>query len=149
MQIIETARFSIEEIARFFNIAPHKIKSLAQSTNNNIEQQSLDHVSDTIQPHITNIEQEFAKKLFTDKEQLQGYFIRGNMNVLLRADIQSRAQWISSMVYCGVMTRNEARRYEDMNDGPSLLDEHLTPTNQFIEEQIKQNLKNGKDGVNK
>lgn len=149
MQIIETAKFSIEEIARFFNIAPHKIKSLAQSTNNNIEQQSLDHVSDTIQPHITNIEQEFAKKLFTDKEQLQGYFIRGNMNVLLRADIQSRAQWISSMVYCGVMTRNEARRYEDMNDGPSLLDEHLTPTNQFIEEQIKQNLKNGKDGVNK
>jgi hypothetical protein len=41
------------------------------------------------------------------------------MNVLLRADIKSRAQWISSMVYCGVMSRNEARQYEDMNDGPA------------------------------
>jgi hypothetical protein len=47
------------------------------------------------------------------------------MNVLLRADIKSRAQWISSMVYCGVMSRNEARQYEDMNDGPALLNEFL------------------------
>jgi phage portal protein BeeE len=47
-----------------FNIAPHKIKALQQSTNNNIEQQTLDHASDTIQPFITNIEQE-CQKLFT------------------------------------------------------------------------------------
>lgn len=146
LQIIETAKFSIEEIARIFNIAPHKIKSLQQSTNNNIEQQSLDHVSDTIQPHITNFEQEYARKLFSDKEIQAGYYIRGNMNVLLRADIKSRAQWISSMVYCGVMTRNEARQYEDMNDGPEFLNEHLTPTNQFIEAQIQQNLNDNKDG---
>jgi hypothetical protein len=39
MQIIETQAFSIEEVARMFNIAPHKIKALQQSTNNNIEQQ--------------------------------------------------------------------------------------------------------------
>lgn len=147
MQIIETAKFSVEEVARIFNIAPHKIKSLQQSTNNNIEQQSLDHVSDTIQPYITNIEQEYAKKLFTSSEIEQGYFVRGNMNVLLRADIKSRAQWISAMVYCGVMTRNEARQLEDMNDGPDFLNEHLTPTNQFIEAQIEQNLKDNKNGT--
>lgn len=146
LQIIETAKFTVEDIARMFNIAPHKIKSLAQSTNNNIEQQSLDHVSDTIQPYITNIEQEYAMKLFSVKEIESGYYIRGNINVLLRADIKSRAQWITAMVYCGVMTRNEARKYEDMNDGPDFLNEHLTPTNQFIEAQIEQNLKDQKDG---
>lgn len=146
LQIIETAKFTVEDIARMFNIAPHKIKSLAQSTNNNIEQQSLDHVSDTIQPYITNIEQEYAQKLFSAKEIEAGYYIRGNINVLLRADIKSRAQWITAMVYCGVMTRNEARQYEDMNDGPDFLNEHLTPTNQFIESQIEQNLKDQKDG---
>lgn len=139
-QIIETGRFNIEEIARIFNIAPHKIKSLQQSTNNNIEQQTLDHASDTIQPYITNIEQEYAKKLFTTKEREAGYFVRGNMNVLLRADIKSRAQWISSMVYCGVMSRQEARQLEDMNDGPALLEEFLTPTNEWTEKQINQNL---------
>jgi hypothetical protein len=44
-------------------IAPHKIKALQQSTNN-IEQQTLDHASDTIQPFITNIEQEYAKAIY-------------------------------------------------------------------------------------
>lgn len=146
MQIIETQAFSIEEVARMFNIAPHKIKSLKQSTNNNIEQQTLDHASDTVQPYITNIEQEYAKKLFTSTELNNGYYIRGNMNVLLRADIKSRAQWISSMVYCGVMSRNEARQYEDMNDGPDLLNEFLTPTNEWTEKQIAKNLNEPTNG---
>jgi hypothetical protein len=47
----------------YVQYAPHKIKSLQQSTNNNIEQQTLDHASDTIQPFITNIEQEYAKAI--------------------------------------------------------------------------------------
>jgi phage portal protein BeeE len=63
-------------VARMFNIAPHKIKALQQSTNN-IEQQTLDHASDTIQPFITNIEQEYAKKLFTSTDLNNGYYIRG------------------------------------------------------------------------
>jgi HK97 family phage portal protein len=140
-QIIEQSRFNIEDIARWFNIAPHKIKSLQQSTNNNIEQQSLDHVSDTIQPHITNFEQEYAKKLFTAKERESGYFVRGNMNSLLRADIKSRGEFVSKMVTAGVMSRNEARRNEDMNDGPEFLNEFLTPVNVFTEKQIENNLK--------
>lgn len=140
-QIIEQARFSVEDIARWFNIAPHKIKALQQSTNNNIEQQSLDHVSDTIQPHITNFEQEYAKKLFTSKERSSGFYVRGNINVLLRADIQSRGEFISKMVTIGAMSRNEARRNEDMNDGPEFLNEFLTPVNVFTEKQIENNLK--------
>jgi len=140
-QIIEQSRFSIEDIARWLNIAPHKIKSLQQSTNNNIEQQSLDHVSDTIQPHITNFEQEYAKKLFLPSETKNGFYVRGNIDVLLRADIKSRGEYLSKMVYSGIFSRNEARRKEDMNDGPELLDEFLTPTNQFTEKQIENNLK--------
>jgi hypothetical protein len=66
------------------------------------------------------------------------------MNVLLRADIKSRAQWISSMVYCGVMSRNEARR--DMNDGPALLNEFLTPTNEWTEAQIAKQLNEPTNG---
>jgi hypothetical protein len=56
------------------------------------------------------------------------------MNVLLRADIKSRAQWISSMVYCGVMSRNEAGSMKDMMW--SALNEFLTPTNEWTEAQI-------------
>lgn len=141
-QIIEQSRFTIEDIARWLNIAPHKIKSLQQSTNNNIEQQSLDHVSDTIQPHITNFEQEYAKKLFLPSEIVNGFYVRGNMNVLLRADIKSRGEYYGKAVNGGWMNRNEVRHLEDMNDGPILLDEYLTPVNTYTEKQIANNLIN-------
>jgi hypothetical protein len=36
------------------------------------------------------------------------------------------------------MSRNEARQYEDMNDGPALLNEFLTPTNEWTEAKIAQ-----------
>jgi len=141
LQIIETAKFTVEEIARIFNIAPHKIKSLQQSTNNNIEQQSLDHVSDTIQPYITNIEQEYSKKLFTQKENESGFYVRGNLAVLLRADSKARAEFYSRMVLSGIYNRNECRQLEDMNEGPALLSEFLTPVNTFTEEQIEKQIK--------
>ncbi|WP_298220832.1 phage portal protein [Flavobacterium sp.] len=144
-QIIEMSRFTVEDIARWFNIAPHKIKSLQQSTNNNIEQQSLDHVSDTMQPYVTNLEQEFSKKLFSDVER-KSFFIKGNMNVLLRADMKTRSESLSRQVLTGIITRNEARRFEDYNPGPIMLDEYLTPVNTFTESQIKDNLKDKGNG---
>lgn len=144
-QIVEMSRFTIEDIARWFNIAPHKIKSLQQSTNNNIEQQSLDHVSDTIQPHVTNIEQELASKLLPSFEKVD-HFIKGNMNVLLRSDFNSRSNYFSKAIFGGWMSRNEVRKLEDMNDGGDLLDEYLTPVNTVTETQLKDNSKIKKDG---
>jgi HK97 family phage portal protein len=138
-QIVEMSRFTVEDIARWFNIAPHKIKSLQQSTNNNIEQQSLDHVSDTIQPYVTNIEQEFAIKLLTANDKVNR-FVKGNMNVLLRADMKSRIEYIGQGIYYGIFSRNEGRRLEDLNDGPALLDEYLTPTNTYTEQQLSESL---------
>ena len=141
LQIIEQQRFNVEDIARWFNIAPHKIKSLQQSTNNNIEQQSLDHISDTIQPDITNIEQEFAKKLLSLSER-ESRYIKGNLNILLRADMAARGEFYSKMVQAGVYSRNEVRSLEDMNNGPDLLSEYLTPVNTYTEKQVEKSLLN-------
>ncbi|NHM07999.1 phage portal protein [Flavobacterium sp. CYK-4] len=143
-QIIEMSRFTVEDIARWFNIAPHKIKSLQQSTNNNIEQQSLDHVSDTMQPYVTNIEQELSKKLFSNADR-KSYFVKGNMNVLLRADMKTRSEAICRYIMTGVYTRNQGRLLEDQNAGPAMLDEYLTPVNTFTESQIEDNLKEKKN----
>ena len=144
-QIVEMSRFTIEDIARWFNIAPHKIKSLQQSTNNNIEQQSLDHVSDTIQPYVTNAEQEFAMKLLTSIDKLNR-FIKGNMNVLLRSDVAARSNYFSKAINFGWMNRNEVRKLEDMNDGPDMLNEYLTPVNAYTEEQLAKILNETSNG---
>lgn len=145
-QIVEMSRFSIEDVARWFNMPLHKIKSLAQSTNNNIEQQSLDYASDTIHPIVTNLEQEYAKKLFTQLEKASGYYVKGNMNVLYRADLKTRAEYYSKAVNFGWENRNEIRAKEDMNPGPELLDEYLTPVNTYTEKQVEKNLKNQQNG---
>lgn len=139
-QIIEQQRFSIEDIARWFNIAPHKIKSLQQSTNNNIEQQSLDHVSDTIQPYVTNWEQEFGLKLLTSKDK-ETRFVKGNMNALLRSDIKSRAEYYWKASGGPWMTGNEVRELEDMNflEG---FDEPLRPANMQTMAQINDKMNN-------
>lgn len=140
-QIVEMAKFSIEDIARWFNIPLHKIKSMGSSTNNNIEQQSLDYAVDTIHPHVTNIEQEDSKKLFTSKEKAAGFYVHGNLDVLLRADIKSQGEYYSKMVQVGVYNRQEVRALKDMNPGSEFLKEHLTPVNTFTEQQLANNLK--------
>jgi HK97 family phage portal protein len=145
-QIVEMAKFGIEDIARWFNIPLHKIKSMGNSTNNNIEQQSLDYAVDCIHPYVTNIEQEDGKKLFTKKEKEAGFYIHGNLNVLLRADIKSKGEYYSKMANSGIHSRNEIRALEDMNPGPELLNEFLTPVNTFTEKQIENNLKRIGDG---
>lgn len=146
-QIVEMSRFSIEDVARWFNMPLHKIKSMGNSTNNNIEQQTLDYAVGTIHPYITNLEQEYSKKLFTTTEKTTGYYIKGNLNVLLRADIAAKGEFYSKMVQSGIYSRNEVRSLEDMNPGSDFLSEHLTPVNTFTETQMNNNLKPTGDGT--
>jgi phage portal protein BeeE len=141
-QIIEQGKFTNEDFSRWFNIAPHKIKNLERSTNNNIEHQALEYSTDTIQPWVTNLEQEFAKKLLTREDRKAGYFVKGNMNVLLRANMESRSAFFTRMVNSGIMTPNEARRLEDMNDKEGG-DDLRFPVNTQTQEQIENSLKNG------
>lgn len=145
-QIVEMSRFTIEDIARWFNIPLHKIKSMQASTNNNIEQQSLDYSSDTIYPFVVNIEQEFAKKLLTDKEKKTNFYVRGNMAVLVRADLKSKSEFYSKAINWGWMNRQEVRQLEELNDGPLMLEEYLTPVNTFTEDQLKNNLNQQNNG---
>lgn len=137
---IKTNKFGVEEIARWLNLPVHKIKSLDNATNNNIEHQSLEHVEDSIHPWAIKYEQEARRKLFTDKEKRTSHFIRFNLSSLIRADFKTRGEYLSRMVLSGIMTRNEARLLEDMNKLEGL-DDPLTPVNVFTPELIKQKLK--------
>ena len=49
LELLGLAKFTDEQIAgRLFRVPPHKIGALERSTNNNIEQQSVDYVTDTL-----------------------------------------------------------------------------------------------------
>ncbi len=60
-QFIESRRFSIADIARFFRMPLHLLQELERSTNNNIEQQSLEFVIYTLMPWLVNWEQVYEQ----------------------------------------------------------------------------------------
>lgn len=69
------------------------IADLEKSSFNNIEQQSLDFVTNTIRPWLVRIEQTIFQQLLTEEEQKK-YFVKFNVDGLLRGDFKSRMSWI-------------------------------------------------------
>ena len=126
-QFLETRRFQVEDVARFFGVPPHKIGDLSRSTNNNIEQQGLEFWQDTMLPWTSN----WASSLLFDLlgegvEDLEPCF---GFSPLLNADSKTRSEYLSRMVTAGILTRNEAREIEGYNPLPGL-SEPLVPTNE-------------------
>lgn len=146
IQLIEQQRFNVEDIARWLNMPLHKIKSMTAATNNNIEQQAKDYVGDTLAPYVTNIEQEYAKKLLKSSEF--NMFCSGNMNALMRANMVDMAEYYSKLTQSGVYSRKEAREFLGMNPGADVLAEYLTPVNTFTETQLANNIKQSNSGTN-
>jgi|TARA_R110002153_G_scaffold15270_1_gene54707 HK97 family phage portal protein len=114
-QFIQTRKFSIQEVARFFKVPPHLMADLDRSTNNNIEHQSMEFVQHCIRPWAKRFEQELNRKLFRDNER-QKYFVKFNIDSLLRGDSKSRAEFYNKLFPLGVLNQNDIRRQENMND---------------------------------
>lgn len=138
-QFLLTNKYGIEEVARWLNIPPNKLKSLDNVNNSITENNEIQHVSDSIVPHARKFEQEYNAKLFTKKEQLAGIYVKANEAALLRADKKTQAEFLSKMVNSKVMTPNEARAILEMNNLPEG-DELLQPVNLQTESQFQQKL---------
>lgn len=140
--LIDWKKTSVEDIARWFNIAPHKIKQLENATYSNIEQQSLEHGSDTIMPWAVRLEEEYDYKLFTIKER-GTFYTKLNTDALIRTDIKTRGEYNYRAAGGPWITRNEVRSLDDSNpiDG---LDEMLQPANTLTPDEIDKKLSDEK-----
>lgn len=114
-QFIETRKFSREEIAGLFRVPPHMIADLERSTNNNIEQQSLEFVMYSLLPYIAKWESVINWKLFSKRDRQQGYYAKFNVEGLLRGDYKSRQEGLAIQRQNGVINANEWRAFEEMN----------------------------------
>lgn len=88
-QFLETRKFQLDEIARIFRIPPHLIGDLEHATFSNIEEQSLEFVTYTLEPWLVRWEQSMQRSLLLPQEK-ENYFIRFNVDGLLRGDYGSR-----------------------------------------------------------
>lgn len=127
LQFLEGRQFSLEDIARFFRVSPHKIGHLARATNNNIEELSIDHVTSTLRPWAVRWEQRIKMDLL-DAPGDNDHFAKHVFDALLRGDSEKRHRAYASARQWGYMSADEIREREDMNPIPGG-DIYLVPTN--------------------
>ena len=119
-QFLETRKFQINEIARIFRIPPHMVGDLEKSSFSNIEQQSLEFVMYTLDPWVIRWEQAIKRALFTESEKKE-YFVKFNVDGLLRGDYQSRMSGYSIGRQNGWLSSNDIRELENLNKIPEEL----------------------------
>lgn len=113
-QFLETRKFQIDEIARLYRVPPHMIGDLEKSSFNNIEQQSLEFVKYTLNPWVVRWEQALQKALLLPAERRR-YFVKFNVDGLLRGDYQSRMAGYATGRQNGWLSANDIREMENMN----------------------------------
>ena len=113
-QFLETRKFQINEIARIFRIPPHMVGDLEKSSFSNIEQQSLEFVKYTLDPWVIRWEQSLMRALLSNDEKKE-YFIKFNLEGLLRGDYESRMKGYSIGRQNGWMSANDIRELENLD----------------------------------
>jgi HK97 family phage portal protein len=116
-QFLETRKFQINEIARLYRIPPHMVGDLDKSSFSNIEQQSLEFVKYTLDPWVIRWEQSLQRSLLLPSEKGK-YFIKLNVDGLLRGDYQSRMNGYAVGRQNGWFSANDIREMENMNPIP-------------------------------
>lgn len=136
-QFLESRKFSITEVARWFNIPEHMLAN-NDPTYTNIEQQALSFITYNVRPRVRLYEQEFNWKLLGNDKK---YFVEFDLRGLMRADATTRASYYVQMLQNGIMNRNEIRQLENLNKIDKG-DEFMTPLNLAFDSE------RNKEGIN-
>lgn len=115
-QMLESRRFSVEDVCRFFGVPPHMVGHTEKSTSwgTGIEQQTLAFQKFTLRRRIKRIEQAVMKQLLTPADRAAGIGVEFNLEGLLRADSAGRSRYYQTMTAIGAMTINEVRALESL-----------------------------------
>ncbi|WP_245835693.1 phage portal protein [Virgibacillus ndiopensis] len=113
-QFIETMKFDKSEIATMFDIPPHMVGELDRATHSNIEHENISFIQNTLSPNLKQYEEEFGYKSLSDSEQRR-YYLKFNLESLLRADKKTQAEFYKTMLDVGAYSINEVRELEERN----------------------------------
>ena len=94
------------------------VGDLEKSSFSNIEQMSLEFVKYTLDPWVIRWEQALTRTLLTPDEKAT-YFIKYNVEGLLRGDYQSRMNGYATARQNGWMSANDIRELENLDRIPA------------------------------
>lgn len=108
-QFLESRRFSVEEIARAFNIPLSMMGVPGTQSYASVEQNAIQFVTHTLRPYIEKLEWAYSRLLPVEA------FLAFNTNGLLRGDFNSRISAYATGLQSGFMSVNDVRKLEDMS----------------------------------
>lgn len=121
-QLLDTRKFSVEEICRWFGVPSALINSNGGAPGSNIEQVTANFYKATILPMIISLEQAIMKRVPCADEKYN-HTVKFRLSFLNRANDESRSRIAATAVQNGWKTRNEVRIEEGLppvEDGDAL-----------------------------
>ncbi|MCK4784002.1 MAG: phage portal protein, partial [Desulfobacteraceae bacterium] len=133
-QYIDTRKFTRNEICGIFRVPPHMVGDLERATFSNIQKQDIFFVKHTIRPWLKRIEAAITRDLLDDPRK---YFVKFNVDALLRGDIKERTTACQIQFMHAIRTINEWRKVENLNPIDSEIgDWHFVPNNLIPVERL-------------
>jgi HK97 family phage portal protein len=116
-QFLQTRKFQVIDVARWYRLPPHMLGDLDRATFNNIEQQNISFVQQSLLPWLRRWEAGLKRRLLTeaDKRRLFWEFL---VDGLLRGDIKTRYEAYAIGRQWGWLSVDDIRRKENENDLP-------------------------------
>lgn len=107
-QLLETRKYNVVEIARFFNVSPVRLFDYSNVSYSTLEQTNLSYLQDTILPFTQLMEDEFNLKLFKPSE-VGKLFVDFDYSVLVQTDKTTEAEYYTKLLTNGVLSINDVR----------------------------------------
>lgn len=112
LQFLESRKFSVSDIARFFGVPPAKLMDTTGAVYKSAESATLAFYVDTLAPLLTMIEQELRAKLVAPELAWRYKFVF-DAGRLWSMDPASRARYEAQQLANGELTVNELRALHD------------------------------------
>lgn len=117
-QYLQSRKFDIAEVARWFNLPPHMLKDMQGGASfASIEQMSIEFVLYALMPWLVRWEQAIQRDLFDESER-NLYFASFLVDGLLRGDTLTRSQALAIKRQNGVINADEWRAIDNENPQP-------------------------------
>jgi HK97 family phage portal protein len=115
-QMLESRKFSGEEICRLFGVPPAMVGYGDASSNwgTGKEVDVLGFIKFTLRRRIKRVEQALQKQLLSPVDRANGVTVSFNLDALLRGDTESRFNSYEKGIRMGIYTRNEVRALENL-----------------------------------
>lgn len=125
-QAVEARKHQLTEVAMLYH-CPVGILDAERSQYAGLESQYQDYSQACLRPWAVLIEQEFSRKLFPASEQGR-YTLKFNLDSVVRASLNDRAEADAKLVTAGIITPDEARAHHDLGPTPGG-DKLMSPLN--------------------